>query len=169
MKVKIKTWVVLGSVLCLVGCGREQPWAIWQKVSAKSQSLGQPTSSPRFLASNESGEDASAITLHFDFDQASLTDDDKSRLNELVSVFGKHATRTIRLEGYTDERGSREYNVALGWRRAKAVSQYLIQHGVAPNRLDLVSYGPEKPVSSAHAETAWKLNRRVELAIGEYQ
>jgi peptidoglycan-associated lipoprotein len=70
----------------------------------------------------------------------------------------------IRLEGHTDERGSREYNIGLGERRAQAVRRVLMLQGATANQLSTVSYGEERPAATGSDEEAWRLNRRVELA-----
>ena len=69
----------------------------------------------------------------------------------------------VRLEGNTDERGTREYNLALGERRANAVKAYLVAQGVSPSQIEVVSYGEEKPVDPGHNEAAWAKNRRVQI------
>ena len=74
-----------------------------------------------------------------------------------------HPDAKVRLEGNTDERGSREYNVALGWRRAKAVASLMAQQGVAPSQIVMVSYGEEQPVAFGHDKQSYSLNRRVNL------
>ena len=74
-----------------------------------------------------------------------------------------HPGVKIRLAGNTDERGSREYNIALGWRRAKAVASILEQNGISPSQMVLISYGEERPVAFCHQEKCYKLNRRVNL------
>lgn len=74
-----------------------------------------------------------------------------------------NANSKVALTGHTDERGTREYNMALGERRAKAVQNYLITSGVNPQQLEAVSYGKEAPVNPGHDESAWKENRRVEI------
>ncbi len=78
-----------------------------------------------------------------------------------------HRNAHVRLEGNTDDRGSREYNVGLGWRRAQAVARILKQQGVAPSQIKMVSYGKEHPAVSGNNEEAWSLNRRVELIYVE--
>ncbi|MDX4007538.1 OmpA family protein [Pseudomonas aeruginosa] len=75
----------------------------------------------------------------------------------------KGSGQRVVLEGHTDERGTREYNMALGERRAKAVQRYLVLQGVSPAQLELVSYGKERPVATGHDEQSWAQNRRVEL------
>ena len=79
--------------------------------------------------------------------------------NYLVS----HPSAKVRLEGNCDQRGSREYNIALGWKRAKAVAEILKQHGVRDTQIAMVSYGKEKPIVFGSDESAYRLNRRVDL------
>src|SRR5450830_826767 len=86
-------------------------------------------------------------TFYFEYDSSDL----------------KASGAKVVLEGNTDERGTREYNMALGERRAKAVQRYLVLQGVAPGQLELVSYGKERPVATGHDEQSWAQNRRVEL------
>ena len=74
-----------------------------------------------------------------------------------------NANSRVALTGHTDERGTREYNMALGERRAKAVESFLVTTGVNPTQLEAVSYGKEMPVATGHNEAAWKENRRVEI------
>lgn len=100
---------------------------------------------------------------YFDFDDSSIHSSDQASLGAQSNYLAAHPDKKVRLEGDTDERGSREYNVALGWRRARAVAQMLEQEGVSKNQLSLVSYGQENPVALGHDESAWRLNRRVEL------
>ena len=67
------------------------------------------------------------------------------------------------LEGHADERGTREYNIALGERRAKAVQKYMLLQGASQSQIDVISFGEERPVALGHDESAWSLNRRVEI------
>jgi peptidoglycan-associated lipoprotein len=102
-------------------------------------------------------------TIYFDFDSSEI----KAEFAPLVAAHGKRlaADRNlkVRLEGNTDERGSAEYNVALGERRAQAVKRALLLAGVTEPQLTTVSYGEERPVAEGHDETAWAQNRRVEI------
>ena len=100
--------------------------------------------------------------FYFDFDQYDLTLKSRNALDAQASYLRNNSTK-IRLEGHADERGSREYNLALGESRAKAVADYLVIKGISRSRIDLVSYGEERPVSLDSNESAYKLNRRVEL------
>jgi peptidoglycan-associated lipoprotein len=75
---------------------------------------------------------------------------------------------SVILEGHTDERGTREYNLALGERRAKSVQQLMQVQGVLPDQIQVISFGEERPVALDHSESAWRLNRRVELLYSGY-
>ena len=100
---------------------------------------------------------------YFDFNQSAVSPADVRAVTIQANYLVMHRNATVRLEGNTDDRGSREYNVALGWRRAQAVARVLKQQGVAPSQIKMVSYGKEHPAVSGDNEHAWSLNRRVEL------
>lgn len=100
--------------------------------------------------------------FYFDFDQATLSTEIRAVLDAHASAL-RESMRSVRLEGHADERGTREYNLALGERRAKAVANYLVLQGVDRARIETVSYGEERPASLGHDEDAWAMNRRVEL------
>ena len=96
----------------------------------------------------------------FDFDKAALRDDQKAALGEDVAWLKGNAGAKVLIEGHCDERGTVEYNLGLGERRAKAVKDYLIAAGVAADRISIISYGKERPFVLGHDESAWKWNRR---------
>ena len=101
--------------------------------------------------------------VYFDFDSAVLRPDAKATLKKNGEVIrGAAGTEMITLEGHCDERGSEEYNLALGERRADAVRVYLVDLGIPRSRFDVVSFGEAKPAVVGHDESAWKWNRRVE-------
>lgn len=99
---------------------------------------------------------------YFDFDEATLTAESRSALDAAAPAL-KAAGVSVRLEGHADERGTPEYNLALGERRAQAVSNYLGLQGVDAGKLEIISYGEEKPVMTGSDEASWAKNRRVEL------
>ncbi|MFT0213001.1 peptidoglycan-associated lipoprotein Pal [Pseudomonas sp. F1_0610] len=101
-------------------------------------------------------------TFYFEFDSSDLKPEAMRALDVHAQDLTANGQRVV-LEGHTDERGTREYNMALGERRAKAVQRYLVLQGVSPAQLELVSYGEERPVAVGHDESAWQENRRVEL------
>jgi peptidoglycan-associated lipoprotein len=99
-------------------------------------------------------------TVHFDYDQYALTDEDKTTLQRQATWLQKYPAVRVTIEGHCDERGTREYNLALGARRANAVKEYLASLGVASARLDTVSYGKERPICTQSDESCWAQNRR---------
>lgn len=103
-------------------------------------------------------------TFPFDLDSSTLSASTRSALDELVSCLAQRQGE-IRLEGHCDSRGTTEYNLALGQRRANAVRGYLISQGVAPDRVTTISFGEERPLESGQGEAAWSANRRVELRV----
>ena len=109
----------------------------------------------------------SAITavIHFDFDKSDLRDDARATLDAKIPVLLANPDVSIRVAGHTDERGSTEYNLALGQRRAATAKRYLTERGVAANRVETVSFGEERPVADGHDESAWSQNRRDEFEV----
>ena len=101
--------------------------------------------------------------VYFDFDKSALSDSTKEVLSRYVEESKKASI--IRLEGHCDERGTREYNLALGEKRAIEVKNYLIIKGVSSSKIKVISYGEEKPIDINSNENAWKKNRRVEISL----
>ncbi|MDZ7687053.1 MAG: peptidoglycan-associated lipoprotein Pal [Gammaproteobacteria bacterium] len=103
------------------------------------------------------------MLFHFDFDQAIVKRAAYRELQQHAEMLADDRSLSVRLEGHADERGTREYNLALGERRANAVRAYLMTHGALSSQLETISYGEEKPAVNASNERAWSANRRVEL------
>ena len=103
--------------------------------------------------------------IYFDFDSAGLSESARNTLSGNASRLMKDNSEKVRIEGNCDERGSAEYNLALGESRAKAAQQYLITLGVKPDRISIVSYGKEKPAVQGSDEAAWAKNRRDEFVV----
>ncbi len=101
--------------------------------------------------------------VYFDFDKSILDADDKTLLEQYLPLI--KSAKVVRLEGHCDERGTREYNLALGERRALEVRDFLIVKGVSGKKIRVVSFGEEKPIKSASNEKAWAENRRVEISL----
>ncbi len=122
--------------------------------------------SDREGVSSRSGDDDEMEELdtvvYFDFDQATLKPEARALLLAHAERL-KDSPTDVRLEGHTDERGSREYNMALGERRAKAVRDFLVLQGVRRDDLEVVSYGEERPLAMGSNDSAWAKNRRVEI------
>jgi peptidoglycan-associated lipoprotein len=111
--------------------------------------------------------DTAAITgpIYFDFDKSTIRSDAAATLDRKIPWLQANPGMRIRIEGNADERGSDEYNLALGQRRAASAKRYLVEHGIAADRFDLVSYGEERPVCTEHNETCWQQNRRDDFRI----
>jgi peptidoglycan-associated lipoprotein len=103
--------------------------------------------------------------IHFDFDRSELRDDSRATLDAKIPVLMANPDLAIRVAGHTDERGSVEYNIALGQRRAATAKRYLTERGVAANRIETVSFGEGRPAADGHDENAWAQNRRDEFEI----
>ena len=104
-------------------------------------------------------------TVHFTTDSTQLTEQALSILRGQVAWLNKYPNYTVTLEGHADERGTREYNLALGGRRAETVKNYLISNGISPTRLRTISYGKERPVAVCNDISCWSQNRRVETRL----
>ena len=103
--------------------------------------------------------------VHFDFDKAALRPGDVSILDQKIPLLQANPAVTVRIAGHCDERGSDEYNLALGNRRATSAKQYLVSHGIDAGRITTVSYGKERPIDPGHDEDAWAKNRRDEFEL----
>lgn len=106
-----------------------------------------------------------AQRVHFDFDQSSIRADAESVLQRQVAILRAYPDVRLRITGHADERGSTEYNLALGQRRAQAVKDYYVTSGLNANRFEVVSLGEERPIATGSTEEAWAQNRRAEFAI----
>ncbi|HWI41657.1 MAG TPA: OmpA family protein [Verrucomicrobiae bacterium] len=104
-------------------------------------------------------------TLYFAYDSFVLTQEARDQLARAADALKKNRSLRLQIAGYCDERGSDEYNLALGERRAKAALDYLLNLGVSPDRFSVISYGEENPADPGHDEAAWTRNRRVELTV----
>jgi peptidoglycan-associated lipoprotein len=103
--------------------------------------------------------------IFFDYDKSNIKSDQRSSIADNAAILSKYRTLRIRIEGHCDERGSDEYNLALGQRRCDATRQYLIEYGISSSRISTLSYGESRPVSLGHNETSWAQNRRCEFII----
>jgi len=118
-------------------------------------------------AINDAANVLSDRTIYFDFDSSAISSDDEEVLKHHGKYLALNSSANVRVEGHTDERGSREYNIALADRRAQSVKRLLTFQGASSNQIVVISYGEEKPAVMGHDESAWQLNRRAELVYGE--
>src|SRR5882724_12217546 len=114
-----------------------------QALADSLAALGQTTNAVRALL---------GTLIHFDYDKALIRGGDASVLDQKVAILQANPALRIRISGHCDERGSDEYNLALGNRRATAAKQYLVSHGIDPSRIETVSYGEERPIAQGHDE-----------------
>jgi peptidoglycan-associated lipoprotein len=182
MKKIIKLAAVSSVAIALAACHSTQnaaptpPPAAAASPAAQAYPMGQK---PGLQGANVNGGGMEGVrhvnSLHapsnqvyyFGFNQSVVSPEDVRAATIQAQYLATHHNAKVRLEGNTDDRGSREYNVALGWRRAQAVARILKQQGVAPQQIKMVSYGKEHPAVSGNNEHAWSLNRRVELIYVE--
>ncbi|MFT4021313.1 MAG: peptidoglycan-associated lipoprotein Pal [Acinetobacter sp.] len=168
----------LASALLVTGCASRKPA---NQVNANGNPNAATTVNTAGLsddaalnAQNLAGASAKGVTdanraflakrvVHFDYDSSDLSPGDYQTLQAHAQFLKANLGSKIALTGHTDERGTREYNMALGERRAKAVLNYLVTNGVSSNQLEAVSYGKEMPINAGHDESAYKENRRVEI------
>jgi peptidoglycan-associated lipoprotein len=103
--------------------------------------------------------------VFFEFDSAELAGDGKSALDANAAIMGEYPDIRLEVQGHADERGTTDYNVALGQKRADAVVRHLLGRGIATSRVKSVSYGEERPLDGRATETAWEQNRRAEFVV----
>jgi len=108
----------------------------------------------------EAQAEGALMPIYFDYDKSNLKSDATKNLDKTAAWLSKKPTVNIRIEGNCDERGTNEYNMALGERRASTAKEYLVKLGVPAGRLETVSLGEEKPLDPGHSEAAWAKNRR---------
>ena len=164
----IATLIVASLALFAAGCKTkptEAPPAA-QTGTTSSNTSGLDTSavsSDETAIQGPSGELLSQRIVFFDFDRADIRADSQAIVTAHAGFLAKNPTVKVRLEGHADERGSREYNIGLGERRAQAMRRALLLQGVAEAQLNTVSYGEERPASAGSDEQAYAQNRRVEI------
>src|SRR6184192_2744894 len=156
--------LVAAAALTLGGCAAKQPKPAPPapgETSEPAQGAGAGTASAAAANPDDEGMGPQAGLLatrlvYFDFDSAEI----KGAGTDVVAA---HPATRVRLEGHTDERGSREYNIGLGERRAQSVRRALLLQGATDTQISTVSYGEERPAAPGHDEAAWAKNRRVEI------
>jgi len=169
---KLLMVLVLAVALGSAGCASKKPKAPPPQQQSSESSGGAGSEGDNSANANAGSEDETAgpqagllakRVIYFDFDSSEI----KSEGTEVVAAHAKylasHSSARVRLEGNTDDRGSREYNIGLGERRAQAVRRALLLQGATEAQLQTVSYGAERPAAVGNDEAAWAKNRRVEI------
>lgn len=171
LKLCFRTFL-LGSALCLLtSCaawhGDQDPNASLADGSTTYNSavqtagLGQPEAQKFASSQRSQGQGLNKRVYYFDFDSSELHEDDIAAVIANADWLSSHPESKILIEGHTDPRGSREYNVGLGERRAKALAAVMKEKGLQPSQVRLISYGSEKLASNGHSDADYQLDRRV--------
>jgi len=163
--------LVVTSALALGACSRKAPEELPPAPPASSAPATAPAAAPaqsgstpgsqQHFRTQMSGQDV----ILFDTDTYNIDSQDQAALRTQAQYLTQYANVRATIEGHADERGTRDYNLALGERRANAAKNYLVSLGIAANRLTTVSYGEERPASTGSSESAWAQNRRAVTVV----
>lgn len=158
---------LLLAVSAMVGCKTRDPWGMYDNPAGVSGEgvdyVGEPLGEERLTGGEEHVGMFTAV--YFGYDSNAVQEAERAKLEEVAAYLQKEQDIALIVEGHCDERGSREYNLALGERRALAVREYLIGLGVEADRLQTRTLGEEQPAIDGHDESAWSQNRRAEFII----
>ncbi len=170
---------LLGSV-ALVGCSKKKPEAPTPQPAvqtdddaarraaeerARQEEAARQAAEARAREAAERARQALTETIHFKYDESTIVPEAQSKLMDKVSVLRTNPDVKLRIAGHADERGSVEYNLALGMRRAQAAKDFLVNYGLEATRFDVVTFGEERPIAQGHDEAAYAQNRRDEFTI----
>ncbi len=144
---------------------REDSLRAAQEAEARRRAAEEQARAQAAAQALERARAALAAPIYFDFDKALISDDAKGTLDQKVAMLRSNPDLRLRIEGNADERGSEEYNLALGMRRAEAAKQYIVGFGIDAARLATISNGEDKPADPGHDESAWAKNRRDDFVI----
>jgi peptidoglycan-associated lipoprotein len=172
----LKTGVALAAIAALSACASQKPPAPAPVESTPPPHESYtpppppPTSRPMAPVGPVPGSTQDFVIsagdrVYFDYDQYSVRDDGRGVLDRQAQWLGRYPQVQVRIEGNCDERGTREYNFALGARRADAIKSYLVSHGVQPGRITTISYGKERPLDDGTGEDAYAKNRNGHTAL----
>lgn len=173
MKKYILILISLFLLAYLIGCGKKpalkpavEPTKTETKADTQDETTPEPVQDEDVMS--ESGDMDTKVELkriHFEFDKYRLTDEAKEILAANARVLKNNSRVRITIEGHCDERGTVEYNLALGERRAQTAREYLIELGVSASQISVISYGKERPLEYGQSESAWAKNRRDEFVV----
>ena len=155
---RIGFMMVLALVLAVsVGCAKKQPGLVGEGVEGDGDGL-----TPEMRQAYAVIQDQK---IYFDFDRFDIRAEYQDVLRQKADVLKRYPQLNVLIEGHCDERGTEEYNMALGERRARVAYEYLLNLGVSPNQLQMISYGKDRPAVTGSDESAWSQNRRDEFKV----
>lgn len=180
----IRYFVILSVIVTLSGCalgpikkrGAQTGDSTSEQAADDNGVSAQQDSAEKFASGgtmevsslNDPNSPLSQRVLYFELDSSQINEEDRNTITVHAEFLAAHPEITVVLEGHADERGSREYNIALGEKRAKSVKQLMTLQGAAESQIQVISFGEERPVALGHEAAAWKLNRRVEILYTGY-
>jgi peptidoglycan-associated lipoprotein len=170
MNTKLATILLLTSAIGLAGCAKKAPEVLPpppEERVTQVQTTPQPQPTGPSVGTQQHFAQAvgSSTTVYFDTDRFNIDSQDAAALQAQAQYFARYPQITFTVEGHADERGTREYNLALGEKRANSAKNYLVGLGVDANRIAVVSYGKERPAALTSDESAWAQNRRAASVI----
>jgi peptidoglycan-associated lipoprotein len=164
---------VAAAASLFAACSHAKPAPEEKASQASTQPAAQPATAPTTAPAQTSNgqeeldramEALRNVSVFFEFDSATLTSEAREKLSAVGNVLARYPDLKVRIEGNCDERGTEQYNLALGQRRADSAKHYLTDLGVKPAQLAAISFGAEKPRATGHDEEAWQQNRRADVA-----
>lgn len=167
---RMRIWLALAMLLLAAlvvmspGCAKKQPPPPVTQQPPPAQPQRPDTTVTRPPVQEQEPE-FEAQDIRFDYDKANIRDDARTTLTALGKYLMETPSARVLIEGHADERGTTEYNLALGERRAKAARDWLVAYGVGSDRISTVSYGKERPLDPGHDESAWSRNRRAHFVL----
>ena len=158
------------AVLVLTGCSKKEEVAESAPPPPPAAPVETPPSTPPADTTPPPTDEAGSVQnqlkdVYYDYDSANLSSEAQSTLDADGKVLMDNASVSVQIEGHCDERGTVEYNLALGDRRAQSARDYLVRYGVPASRLSTVSYGEERPFATGSDESAWAQNRRAHFVV----
>jgi peptidoglycan-associated lipoprotein len=171
----LRLLTVVAAAALFAACSHAQPAPEEKVAQAPAQPAAhpaapaQPAPAPAQVANGQDELDRAMeqlrnVSVFFEFDSATLTSEAREKLTAVGNVLARYPDLKVRIEGNCDERGTEQYNLALGQRRADAAKRYLTELGAKTVQLVAISFGSEKPRATGHDEEAWQQNRRADLA-----
>ncbi len=158
--------VLMASLFLLTACGKKETAPDAGTKQPSPGAISSPGDRAQPISMDPFEDPASPLSkriIYFDYDSSTVHPEDVEIVNAHAKYLADNPSAKVRLEGHADERGSREYNIALSERRALSVKRLMLFQGMKPDQAEVVAYGEERPVEFGHNEAAWSKNRRVEI------